>query len=184
MDNSYWWTVITWTLLLGAFLLFVPFYRREDRKPAGAFLAFLVLFGSVEAIPERLGAFSLGSSAHCLFLFSVLAGGALILGGWAKASQEYYSPEDERGRLIESGFYRRIRHPQYSGFIVISFGMLAKGASALLLLAWPLVVLLYCRLARAEDTNLAVRFGPRYRRYAARTGMFLPRFGNKSETTP
>lgn len=184
MDDTFWWTVATWTLLLGPFLLFVPFYRRRDRKPAIAFLAFLMLFGLLRALPERFGAFFLGTGAHNVFLISVLVGGAMILGGWAKISQDYYCPEDDTGRLVESGFYRRIRHPQYAGFIVVSFGILVKGASALLMLVWPVVALLYYRLARHEDKILAEKFGYRYQRYAAKTGLFLPRFRGTRKAKP
>src|SRR5512145_2265222 len=39
-----WWAVAAWAILYAALLCFVPFYRKAQRKPAGAFLAFVVAY--------------------------------------------------------------------------------------------------------------------------------------------
>ena len=37
-----WGYVVIWTILGAVFLLFTPFYKKSQRKPAGAYLAFMV----------------------------------------------------------------------------------------------------------------------------------------------
>ncbi len=39
-----WVAVAIWVLMYAVFLAFVPFYRKSQRKPSGAFLAFVIAF--------------------------------------------------------------------------------------------------------------------------------------------
>jgi protein-S-isoprenylcysteine O-methyltransferase Ste14 len=47
----------------------------------------------------------------------------------------------------------------------------------LTLLMFPVLVIMYLRLARHEEHEVAREFGEAYRRYAAHVPAFLPRFG-------
>jgi protein-S-isoprenylcysteine O-methyltransferase Ste14 len=44
-----------------------------------------------------------------------------------------------------------------------------------MLLMWPALMLLYYRLARREEADMAREFGEAYADYKARTGMFFPK---------
>ncbi len=46
---------------------------------------------------------------------------------------------------------------------------------ASLLVMWPILTVLYYRLAKREELEMEQHFGEAYRQYRARTGMFLPR---------
>jgi len=86
------------------------------------------------------------------------------------------------GRLATAGPYARVRHPQYVGFILIMFGFLLQWPTILTLAMFPVLVLMYVRLARFEEREAEGRFGDDYRRYAAGTPAFVPRL-SRSVTT-
>ena len=71
------------------------------------------------------------------------------------------------------GIYRRVRHPIYTGNIVILLGLtLATGSPALAINLF-LVTVYYSLSARREEAALAERF-PEYREYVGRSGRFVP----------
>ena len=70
-----------------------------------------------------------------------------------------------------------MRHPQYGGFILIMLGFLFRWPTLVTLILFPILATMYVRLARREEREVAAEFGEAYRRYAAVTPAFLPRFG-------
>jgi protein-S-isoprenylcysteine O-methyltransferase Ste14 len=83
---------------------------------------------------------------------------------------------DQKGtsKLVQSGPYRRIRHPIYG------FQMTMLIGAALLLPTWIsfaiLVIHYVCATIKAsdEEKHLTGVFGSEYRDYMKRTGRFLP----------
>jgi protein-S-isoprenylcysteine O-methyltransferase Ste14 len=78
-------------------------------------------------------------------------------------------------RLATSGPYARVRHPQYDGFLLIMIGFLLQWPTIPTLMMFPVLVLVYRRLARSEEREVAARFGDRWAGYAAVTPAFVPR---------
>ena len=82
----------------------------------------------------------------------------------------------QRGpHLATTGPYARIRHPQYLGFLLIMAGFLLQWPTLLTLLMFPILGVLYTRLAISEEREVRAQFGTRFERYAARTPRFIPR---------
>ena len=82
----------------------------------------------------------------------------------------------QRGaHLATTGPYARIRHPQYLGFLLIMAGFLLQWPTLLTLLMFPILGVLYTRLAISEEREVRAQFGARFERYAARTPRFIPR---------
>lgn len=54
-------------------------------------------------------------------------------------------------RLATEGPYARVRHPQYVGFILVIVGFLLQWPTLLTLAMFPVMVLVYRRLAIAEE---------------------------------
>lgn len=109
-----------------------------------------------------------------------IASSLLILGGFvllAKAWKILYEAQTAR-RLATTGAYARIRHPQYVGFVAILLGFLFQWPTVLTVLMFPVLVLMYARLAIMEEREMLRQFGEDYARYAARTPRFLPRLGS------
>lgn len=79
------------------------------------------------------------------------------------------------GRLAVTGAYARVRHPQYGGFLLIMIGFLLQWPTIPTLVMFPVLAVVYWRLARAEEREVAARFGEAWRAYAAGTPAFIPR---------
>src|SRR5439155_26438164 len=72
-------------------------------------------------------------------------------------------------RLAVTGPYAWVRHPQYDGFLVIMIGFLLQWPTIPTLVMFPILAIVYTRLARSEEREVAARFGDAWRDYAART---------------
>ena len=104
--------------------------------------------------------------------FIVIGGGFWLL----SASWRVLYRAQRAGRLATSGPYARVRHPQYVGFVLIMFGFLVQWPTLVTLIMFPVLVTMYVMLARREERESEATFGDEYRRYAARTPAFLPRW--------
>lgn len=109
---------------------------------------------------------------HLLSNIAIATGFILLSVSW----KVLYAAQ-RAGKLASTGLYARVRHPQYIGFILIMFGFLLQWPTLITLIMFPILVYMYVRLARREETEARAAFGDAYRRYEARTPAFLPRFG-------
>lgn len=98
----------------------------------------------------------------------VAAGIALVAIGWA---QVY----DARHALKTSGIYRRLRHPQYLGLIVVVLALNIQWPTIPTLLMAPVLIVMYVRQARREDRELEARHGSAFENYRRQVPAFLPR---------
>ena len=70
--------------------------------------------------------------------------------------------------------YARIRHPQYIAFVLILLGFLLQWPTLLTLLMFPILLVMYARLAITEEAEMRKRFGAEFEAYAASTPRFVP----------
>jgi protein-S-isoprenylcysteine O-methyltransferase Ste14 len=199
--------VNTAVVLLFALSFFHPSTRR-DWKAMGAFSAFVVaLFTEMYGFPLTVYLLSgwLGSRAPWLdlthdggHLWSQLLGWqgdphlspfhlvsyALIIGGFwlIAAGWRRLHTAAQHGALAATGPYARVRHPQYAGFLLIVIGFLVQWPTVPTLLMFPVLVLVYRRLAIAEEREVRERFGGTWDAYAAATPRFVP--GRRGRLTP
>lgn len=98
------------------------------------------------------------------------------LGFWllARSWRALYAAQREH-RLATTGPYARVRHPQYGGFVLIMFGFLLQWPTLVTLVMFPVLVVVYVRLARREEREVQAEFGSLWEEYAARTPSFIPR---------
>jgi protein-S-isoprenylcysteine O-methyltransferase Ste14 len=75
--------------------------------------------------------------------------------------------------LRTDGLYRVVRHPIYSGVLLLAGGIAATAGSLLAITAFAFLVLLLSAKARFEERLLVERF-PDYTAYARRTPRFVP----------
>ncbi len=97
----------------------------------------------------------------------ILAGFILISSGW---SHIYRS----KGELVTDGIYRYTRHPQYLGLMLITLGLLVQWPTIITLAMWPILILMYYRLAKREELEMEAKFGGAYIEYKRRVSMFFP----------
>ena len=109
---------------------------------------------------------------HLLSIAAIFGGFILLSAAW----KVLYDAQ-RRHTLAMTGVYEYVRHPQYVGFIVIMFGFLLQWPTILTLLMFPVLVVMYIRLARIEEREALRDFGDQYWAYMQRVPSFIPRLG-------
>ena len=191
-----WGFVVLNVILFSLFILFIRFRRRVTRLPSSIYLAFIVaLFVEMYGFPFTMYVLTwlFGSTfPGCLWyplavltgeeLFTsiflgfilpasniiILIGILLIVFGWRKIYRA-------KGKLVTTGIYAHVRHPQYLGFLLLTLGMNILWVTISTLLLWPILAMLYYRLAKKEDKELEEQFGEEYRKYESNVPMLIPR---------
>ncbi|MDF2531336.1 MAG: isoprenylcysteine carboxylmethyltransferase family protein [Clostridia bacterium] len=190
-----WFGVWLFVVLYSMVLLFIPLYKKVDRKPVGTYFAFFIAFAiEMHGIPfsmyviswiigknlpegalwghtlvKSIGFWGLYMNILCAAIAIVL-----ILNGWYSIYKKYWSKETGRGALVTTGVYSYIRHPQYTGLLLLSFGMIAEWATLPTLILFPVMIGMYVRLAKREEKDMQIEFGDAYREYMKTTKMFIP----------
>ena len=82
----------------------------------------------------------------------------------------------EGHELIRTGPYQFIRHPIYTGILLMLVGTMVAIGEVRGLLALLMAWASFYVKARREESFLAQEFGPRFAEHSEHTGMFLPRF--------
>jgi len=110
------------------------------------------------------------SPFHLASYVLIALGFWLIAAGWRALYRAV-----QNGTLATDGLYARVRHPQYLGFIVIMVGFLAQWPTLVTVAMFPVLLVMYRRLAIREEKEVHATFGRQWERYAARTPRFIPR---------
>ena len=78
-------------------------------------------------------------------------------------------------RLIDTGPFRWIRHPSYTGMlmVVLGIGLCSLNFTSLLIIVVPSICVCLWRI-RIEEEALMSAFGEQYRNYVQRTKRLLP----------
>lgn len=78
--------------------------------------------------------------------------------------------------LARTGWYARCRHPQYIAFIMIMFGFLLQWPTIPTVVMFPVLVVVYVRLAKREEAIALKDFGREYMEYQEGTPAWIPKF--------
>ncbi len=116
---------------------------------------------------------------HILSNIFIVAGFWIVASAWSvlfKAQRQH--------RLATTGSYAVVRHPQYIGFILVMLGFLLQWPTIITVLMFPVLVTMYLRLARREETEVRAEFGKEYDDYAKRVPAFVPGFGGLTGRRP
>jgi protein-S-isoprenylcysteine O-methyltransferase Ste14 len=182
-------------ILLSLFLLFIKFRRRVALLPSSVYLAFIVaLYIEMYGFPLTMYFFSwflgyenvatlwyflVGLTGHDLFVsiylgvilpisnMIILTGMFLIVFGWSRIFKA-------KDALVTTGIYAHVRHPQYLGFLLLTLGINFLWTTFSTLILWPILALLYHRLAKEEEKDMEAKFGEEYREYKNKVPMFIP----------
>jgi protein-S-isoprenylcysteine O-methyltransferase Ste14 len=199
-----WWLVAIYIVLVGVFLYGILQPRRKSEwKSAGMAQAWVIalyaeMYGTPLTAYLMMGAvgrstadaekhfnghmwpmfFGLEESSMVTAQFvtallgqTLIVIGALIaLLGW----RQLYSAVKKQ-EMAQSGLYRYVRHPQYTGFFLFLIGSVINWPTLATVITLPVLCFVYLRLANSEEAESQERFGEQYQRYVAKTGKFLPR---------
>lgn len=137
---------------------YAPFLSAASRIHALAWLpAFFLPHLSTDIVP------SLGGLILLLGLAGFLAG----------AFQVYYAKFRHRG-VVTSGFYKRVRHPQYLSLAAAGLGLLIVWPRFILLIVYVSMLWFYYLLSRSEEERMRSRYGDEYLAPMRNTPMFIP----------
>ncbi len=101
----------------------------------------------------------------------------ILLGLYLLSSAWHVLHKAQQSRsLASSGWYAQCRHPQYLGFILIMSGFLLQWPTILTVVMFPLLVIVYLRLAKQEERQARQEFGQEYLDYMRHTPAWVPRF--------
>ena len=114
------------------------------------------------------------SVLHILSIAAIFAGFILLSAAWKVLydAQQIHT-------LATTGPYSYVRHPQYIGFILIMFGFLLQWPTVLTLAMFPVLTVMYVRLAKSEEREAIAEFGNAYTTYMAEVPGFVPRIGGR-----
>lgn len=196
--------------ILFAFSFSKPQTKRDWRS-LGAFSAFvLALFTEMYGFPLTIYLLSgwLGNRYPALDPFSHEAGhlwstllglkgdphfnpmhiasNLFILGGFILVAKAWHvlHAAQSKGELATTGPYAVVRHPQYVGFVAVLLGFLLQWPTLLTLLMFPILVVMYLRLAKVEEAETLRHFPVRYADYAAHVPAFIPHIGGGGTAHP
>lgn len=109
-----------------------------------------------------------------LLSYVLIGGGFLLI---AAAWEVLYKAQREH-RLATDGPYAHLRHPQYVGFVLITLGFLLQWPTLITLLMFPILIVMYIRLARREEQEAIAEFGDAYNAYMKSVPAFFPHLRN------
>ncbi|PIQ76147.1 isoprenylcysteine carboxyl methyltransferase [Candidatus Peregrinibacteria bacterium CG10_big_fil_rev_8_21_14_0_10_49_24] len=204
-DYGLWSLVIINSVLILAFALslFKP-KTKTDWHTFGAFSAFIVaLFTEMYGFPLTIYFFSgwltrrypgidlyahenghlleifFGSGSNPHFGILHIISNILIVAGFVMISsawKELYNAQ-KKGMVASGGLYKYVRHPQYDGFVLIMLGFLFQWPTIITLAMFPVLLIVYYRLAFVEEKDCMRKLGQEYEKYRKKVPRrFIPRF--------
>lgn len=112
-----------------------------------------------------------------------LISNVLIIGGlvFLAAAWRVLYRAQRTGTIACTGPYAHIRHPQYTAFLMIMAGFLVQWPTLPTLIMFPILTIIYVRLAKREELEALQNFGEAYARYAGKVPRFFPHLRKAKE---
>lgn len=172
--------------------------NKRDWRTLGVFTAFMVaLFSEMFGVPLTIYFLTsiLGNKYPVLdpfthlngHLWVALAGGSpllysilhplsnvVIFSGLLVIAIGWNGIHSGNGELVTQGIYKFVRHPQYTGFMLMIAGFLIQWPTIITLVMAPILVIMYARLAKTEEKKMVELFGEKYIEYRNKVPAFIP----------
>lgn len=180
-----WGLIILNIAIILAFLLLLR-YRKPTRgewASKGVFTAFVIaLMTEMFGFPLMIYLFSplanadrevtriyftyMGYGITSIGVLLSILGVILIALGWYRIHRA--------DRLVTTGIYRWMRHPQYTGMFLFVTGWMLHWMTLITLILYPIIIGAYIWLASFEEKQLIAEFGEDYKNYRHSVKKFIP----------
>jgi len=106
---------------------------------------------------------------HIASMVFIVAGFFILSSAW-----NVLHHAQKNHQLATTGWYASCRHPQYLAFIMIMFGFLLQWPTLPTLGMFPILVVVYVKLAKREEALAIAEFGELYMNYIKTTPSWIP----------
>jgi protein-S-isoprenylcysteine O-methyltransferase Ste14 len=147
--------------------------RGEEYFVAQVTIFVLILFGNIPILGDTL----LTITGPVLLLMGVaMIGSSIVTLGTSKVLSPWVVPLDNPDtHLVQSGLYRHVRHPMYSGLILLCLGIGIVTDSASRLLLTAILIYILQKQSIVEEQQLVQRYEKDYLNYQNDvSGKFFP----------
>jgi len=112
---------------------------------------------------------------HLLIFIPFIIVGAWFGIGSVKETTLKVAETHRAEKVVSSGLYSIIRHPQYFGGVLAHIGITILLSAFLSLISTPIVIFLNVLISWKEEKELTKEFGKEYEDYKKKVPMFIPK---------
>ena len=153
-----------------------PYRRDEDvRSISIGYIALECLILILAPVEQNLMEVRVSVPQQIVGTALLILGLGIVLASFVALGRNFriFAAPRRSGTLITRGIYRRVRHPMYTGAVVLFAGYILLWGSLWSVPLWLAFAALYVLKVIKEEAILVERF-PQYREYSSRTWKFVP----------
>jgi protein-S-isoprenylcysteine O-methyltransferase Ste14 len=155
--------------------------KKVDFRSKGMLVGFIVaLYFEMYGIPLTIFLLQPFLSKYLINFYPVpfpirFTGSVLIFLGFVVIYLGWKKIHSRGDRVVKTGIYAYVRHPQYVGLMLLTLGQVIQWPTITGVILWPLLLVIYYRLALREEKDVEARFGKEYQHYKAEVPAFFPK---------